>query len=68
MSDFLMYDFFMDNDYAFSEILCGFEWMLGELSMVNGENSIILLFLKHNANSNSTLSVISYPLSVILEF
>ena len=27
MSDFLMYDFFMDNDYAFSEILCGFEWI-----------------------------------------
>ena len=27
MYDFLMYDFFMDNDYAFSEILCGFEWI-----------------------------------------
>jgi hypothetical protein len=56
----------MDNDYAFSEILCEFEWMLGELSMVNGENSIILLFLKQNANSTSTLSVFSYQFSLLV--
>jgi hypothetical protein len=66
MYDFLMSDFFMDNDYFFSEILCGFEWMLGELSMVNGENSIILLFLKQNANSTSTLSVFSYQFSLLV--
>ena len=66
MYDFLMSDFFMDNDYFFSEILCEFECMLGELSMVNGENSIILLFLKQNANSTSTLSVFSYQFSLLV--
>ena len=35
------------------------EWILGEWAMVNGENSVILLFLKHNANPTSTLSVFS---------
>ena len=31
----------------------------GQWWMVNGENSVILLFLKHNANPTSTLSVFS---------
>ena len=30
--------------------------------LVNGESSVILLFLKQNAKSTSTLSVISYQL------
>ena len=41
------------------------EWRFSEWSMVNGENSNILLFLNQNANSNSTLSVFSFQLSVI---
>jgi hypothetical protein len=40
------------------------EGMLGELSMVNVENSTILLLLNFYANSSSTLSVFSYPLSI----
>ena len=38
------------------------EWLFSEWSMVNGENSNILLFLNQNANPMSTLSVFSYPL------
>ena len=40
------------------------EGMLGELSLVNGESSAILLLLNFYANSSSTLSVISYQLSI----
>jgi hypothetical protein len=41
------------------------EGMLGELSMVNGENSTILLLLNFYADLSSTLSVIRYQLSII---
>ncbi len=41
------------------------EWRTGEWSMVNGENSIILLLLNYYANSFSTLSVIHYHLLII---
>jgi hypothetical protein len=37
----------------------------GEWAMVNGESSTILLLLNFYANSSSTLSVFSYPLSII---
>jgi hypothetical protein len=42
------------------------QWWFSEWSMVNGENSNILLFLNQNANSNSTLSVFSFKFSVKL--
>ena len=35
------------------------EWRFSEWSMVNGENSVILLLLNYYANSSSPISVIS---------
>jgi hypothetical protein len=37
----------------------------GEWAMVNGESSTSLMLLNYYANSSSTLSVFSYPLSII---
>ena len=46
-----------------SVVICGKSFLFFP-SMVNGESSVILLFLKHNANPTSTLSVINYQLPI----
>ena len=46
------------SDFLMSDLVKG-QWRFSEWSMVNGENSVILLLLNYYANSSSPISVIS---------